>query len=140
MLSLISPKGVDRPQLQGGLVAGLLALQRLLDLFQRVAVAAVQIGHRLLDLFDELAQGVRDFVAQGDDGVFFDFHGRVRWAGLWFVGAIFAQPSATPWRRHRIAQPSPDAPHPTERALHVQRTTNGPSTGSRWRGCCPLRR
>jgi hypothetical protein len=116
-------EGIGRLQLQRDLVAGLLALQRGLDARQRVAVAAVQVGRGLLGFLDQLALKVGNLVAQGDDGVFFDFHGRVRWAGLWLVGAIFAQPSATPWRRHRIAHPY---------RLDVRCTSVGPPTGSRW--------
>ena len=68
-------EGVLGLQQQAGLVTHRLAVQRGLDFGQGVAVAAVQVGHGFLGFFEELALGVRHFVAQGHNGVFFDFHG-----------------------------------------------------------------
>ncbi|MCY1213679.1 hypothetical protein D9M72_254710 [compost metagenome] len=68
-------EGVFGGEVQRGLVALFLAVERLLDLGQGVLVTAMQVGHRLGAGFDELALGVGDFVLEGDDGVFFDFHG-----------------------------------------------------------------
>jgi hypothetical protein len=67
-------EGVFGREAHHGLVALLLAVERFLDLGQRVLVAAMQVGHRLGARLDELALGVGDFVLDGDDGVFFDFH------------------------------------------------------------------
>ena len=67
-------KGIGSRQRQRHLVAGLLAVQRLFNLGQRVAIAAVQVNHGLVAFFDHLAQAVGDFETQGDGGVFFDLH------------------------------------------------------------------
>lgn len=61
-------------QRQRGLVARLLAFERFLDFGQRVAVATVQVNHRVFVFFNQLALGVSQFEAQGDGGVF-NFHG-----------------------------------------------------------------
>jgi hypothetical protein len=71
-----SSERVGGLELQRGLVARLLALQRRLDLRQRVAVAAMQVGRGLFGLVDQLALGVRHPVADGDDGVFLNVHDR----------------------------------------------------------------
>ncbi len=68
-------KGVLRLQLDRGLVAGQLPIERRLDLGKRVAIAAMQVDHRFTAFFERLAAGVRHFVAKGDGGVFVDFHG-----------------------------------------------------------------
>lgn len=68
-------KGVSGFELQGGGVAGVLAVQRSFDFGQCVSVAAMQVGHGFADVFDQKASGVGDFVGQGDNGVLGDVHG-----------------------------------------------------------------
>ena len=68
-------EGVFGGEIQNGLITLFRAVERFLDLGQGVLVTAMQVGHRLGAGLDELALGVGDFVLDGDDGVFFDFHG-----------------------------------------------------------------
>ena len=74
-LRVVLAEGVFGGQRQRDLVAGFLALQRFFDLGEDVVVAAVQVDHGLGALVDDLACGVSYGEAQGDGGVFVDFHG-----------------------------------------------------------------
>jgi phospholipase/carboxylesterase len=67
-------KRIFRLQRQHGLEAAFLAVKCCLDLWQRVAVATVQINHGLVALLDQLALHVGNFIAEGDGSVFGDFH------------------------------------------------------------------
>ena len=81
-------KSVFSGQIERDLVAFFLAVQGFFDFRQRVAVAAVQINHRLFAFLDQLTLRVSDFEEQGDSGVFFNFHGGVsfRSAARWKRG------------------------------------------------------
>ena len=62
--------------LAGGplMAAGFLANQGFFDLGEDVVVPAVQVNHGLVTLVDDLACGVGYGEAQGNGGVFVDFH------------------------------------------------------------------
>ena len=61
-------------QVKRGLKADSLAFQRHLHFGKDVVIAAVQVDHRVGAFVQNFALGIRHFVAQGDGGVFFDFH------------------------------------------------------------------
>ena len=60
-------------QLQLGLEAGFVAVQRFLDLGERAIIPAVQIDHGLIGLLDEIALRVRQLVHNGHHRVLSDF-------------------------------------------------------------------
>ena len=65
---------IVRLQLDGRLKTWLLAFQRRFNLGKCVAITAMQVDHGLVAFTQRFAQQVRDFVAQRDRCVFFDFH------------------------------------------------------------------
>mmetsp|Transcript_12761 Transcript_12761/g.20007 ORF Transcript_12761/g.20007 Transcript_12761/m.20007 type:complete len:215 (+) Transcript_12761:256-900(+) len=65
-IGVVVAKGLVGLQCEGGLEADLLALQRRFDLGEQV-IAAEQKLHRLGQLVDELALGIFESPAQGDD-------------------------------------------------------------------------
>ena len=67
-------KSFTRHQGQAGLVTGHAAFQRSFNLGQGVLVTAMQVDHGFLALLNRLAFGISQNIAQGDNGVFFNFH------------------------------------------------------------------
>ena len=62
-------------QRKDGLKPGLFAFQRFFDFCQRIAITAMQVNHGVAAFFKELALCIGYLEAQGDGGVFFNFHG-----------------------------------------------------------------
>ena len=82
-------------QRQGCLKTGLLAIQCGFDFGECVLVATVEVDRGVVAVVNQLAGGVRNLDAQGDGGVFLNFHGLSGWVlncnvGLRFLIAIFA--------------------------------------------------
>ncbi|MDB5853041.1 MAG: cupin protein [Herminiimonas sp.] len=72
---IVFAKGIDRFNLNFGLVANILSAQRLFDLREGVAVVAVQVHHRFAAFFDQIALGIRQLVVQRYHRIFRYFHG-----------------------------------------------------------------
>ena len=80
---IVFAEGVVWLDLDGRIEADLLAVERLLDLRQSVFIAAMQVDHRILAFFDQIALGIRQFVMHRHDRIFGNLHREfpfvVRW-------------------------------------------------------------
>jgi hypothetical protein len=83
-LFIARTKGVCGLQLHGSLVALFPALQGGFNLYEGVAVATVQIHHRLFALIKQLSGHIHHLVAKRYSCIFFNFHGLTRF----MVGAL----------------------------------------------------
>ncbi len=75
-LGIVVAESVFRLDVDGHRVAGLLEIERCLELRQHAGVPAVQVGDGLVRRLEQHAVGVEELEGQRDDGVGEDVHGR----------------------------------------------------------------
>ena len=92
-------KRIFRTQVNGGFIACALPFQRRFNLWKNVAVAAMQVGQRLLAFFEYFSLGVGQLEVDGDGAVFGDKHEKPPD----FEGLIIGSSGAFPDNRALIA-------------------------------------